>query len=132
MSDNKRRTLARYRIERAGELLEAAKVLLYSGHYKDNINRSYYSIFNTMRSMLALDGFDAKKHYGVISEFRKNYIKTALFDVEFSVYIEDAFEIRNDSDYDDMFSASRDDAMEQISHAQAIFDAIVEYLNNLS
>lgn len=84
-----------------------------------------------MRSLLALDGFDAKKHYGVISEFRKNYIKTNVLDQEFSIYVEGAFEIRNESDYDDMFIASCEDAKEQIEHAQLMLDVVKDYLQGL-
>ena len=36
--------LVSYRIENAGEKLEASKILLDAGHYKDSIGRSYYSI----------------------------------------------------------------------------------------
>ena len=37
--------------------------------YRSANNRAYYSIFHAIRSVLALDGFDSKKHSGVISEF---------------------------------------------------------------
>jgi len=67
----KKKGLAAYRLERAGELLDASQLLLEAGHIKDSVNRSYFAMFSAMRAVLALDGFDAKKHYGIISEFRK-------------------------------------------------------------
>lgn len=44
--------------------------------YKGAANRSYYAIFHTMRSVLALDQIDFSKHSGVSAYFRKEYIKT--------------------------------------------------------
>jgi uncharacterized protein (UPF0332 family) len=39
-----------------------------------------------MRAVQALDGFDSKKHSGVISAFRKDYIKTGIFPEFFGYY----------------------------------------------
>ena len=41
-------------------------------------HRSYYAIFHAMRAVLALDGIDMKRHSGVMSEFRRLYIKTGI------------------------------------------------------
>ena len=60
-----------------------------------------------MRAVLAFDGYDSKKHSGIIAVFRKDYIKTAVFDISLSDIIGTASEIRNASDYDDMFIADK-------------------------
>lgn len=60
--------------------------------------------------------------------FRKEYIKTGIFDVEFSDIIKEAFDIRSDSDYDDFFVVSKGDVEEQIQNAKKFFDAIHEYV----
>lgn len=44
--------------------------------------------------------------------------------------IEDAFTIRNASDYDDMFIASKTDTETQISNAEFMCKKIEEYINN--
>lgn len=99
---------AQYRIERSKEDLDAATAMFEAKHYRVANNRAYYSIFHAMRAVLAFDGFDSKKHSGIIAEFRKSYIKTRIFNEELSSIIGLASEIRNASDYDDMFIASRD------------------------
>ena len=43
--------------------------------------------------------------------------------------VDKAFEIRNDSDYDDMYIASKDESRGQIENAERILDAVVSYLN---
>ena len=67
-----------YRIERAEQDLRTAKKLFEDEDYRAANNRAYYSIFHSLRSVLALDSFDSKKHSGIISEFRKRYIKTNI------------------------------------------------------
>lgn len=122
--------LAEYRINDAEERLDTAKSLLSLGKYKDALNRSYYAIFNAMRAVLALDNVDFKKHSGVISYFRKEYIKTGIFESELSAIIEDSFNIRQDSDYNDFFVASKEDAEIQVSDAENFFNIVSDYINN--
>lgn len=71
MPDTQWKELSVYRIETARETLETAKLLYENARYKDSINRSYYTIFHSMRAILALEGVDYKKHSGVIAHFRE-------------------------------------------------------------
>ena len=70
------RALSEARYEHADECLHAAKSLLHGGDYKSAANRAYYAIFHAMRSVFAYDGIDMKHHSGIISSFRRLYIKT--------------------------------------------------------
>lgn len=81
-----------------------------------------------MRSILALDGQDFAKHSGVSAYFRKEYIKTGIFDVEYSDIIKEAFDIRSDSDYDDFFVVSKSDVEEQIQNAKKFYEAVKAYV----
>ena len=72
--------LSNYRLETAEECLNAAKLLIIDEKYRDATNRSYYCVFHCMRSVLALENVDFKKHTAVISHFRHNYIKTEKFE----------------------------------------------------
>ena len=55
MLNEKSRTLALYRLERAKELIDDSRKLFESGSYKSSNNRAYYAIFYAMRAVLALD-----------------------------------------------------------------------------
>lgn len=70
MSENKKVDLARYRFEKATEDCHASGELLKLNLYKQSMNRSYYAIFHAVRSLLALDGVDFKKHSQVIGYFQ--------------------------------------------------------------
>ena len=121
---------ARYRIERAKDDLEAAHLLFSAGNYRVANNRAYYAIFHAMRAVLVFDDYDSGKHSGIISEFRKRYIKEGVFPVEISKMIGEAFTIRNASDYDDMFLASKTDTEIQIKNAEYIYRLIYEFVFN--
>ena len=120
--------LVKYRLENAEEKLESAKLLLDAGHFKDSIGRSYYAIFTAVRAVLAKDKVDFSKHAGVIAYFQKEYVKTGIFDKTYSKYLQSAFQIRNNCDYDDFFIASKQDAEEQYERATAMLQVIKEWL----
>lgn len=81
--------------------------------------------------MIALEGIEFKKHSGNISHFREKYIKTKILDVELSDIIEDAFTVRNSSDYDDFYIVSKEDTLEQINNAETFFYAVKKYIISL-
>ncbi len=84
-----------------------------------------------MRAVLALDSFDSKKHSGIISEFRKNYIKTQIFDYDMSRIIGDQFDARSHSDYDDFYVISKDFAVNQVEEAETAVGKIEKYLTEI-
>ena len=84
-----------------------------------------------MRAVLAYDGFDSKKHSGIIAEFRRLYIKTGIFEGAMSDTIRSLFDLRTDSDYNDFFVASKADVAEQLKNAEFFLDRIREYLATL-
>jgi uncharacterized protein (UPF0332 family) len=121
--------LALYRLQRAKECLQDAEKLTVDDSYKFSANRSYYCIFHAMRAVQALDGFDSKKHSGVISAFRKDYIKTGIFPAFLSDIIGSAFVIRNDSDYEDFYVISKAKVVAQTENATTFLAAVEEYIN---
>lgn len=122
------KALSEARFEHATECLDAAKSLLVSSNYKSAANRSYYAVFHAMRAVLAYDGIDMKHHSGIISEFRRLYIKTEIFDTKLSQIISVLFNIRTDSDYDDFFVISKLEVEEQIVNAEYFLKEIEQFL----
>ncbi len=120
--------LSKRRIELAHERMNTAGILLDAGDYKSVANRLYYAIFSAMRAVLALDGFDSKKHSGIIARFRQSYIKTGTFSTEMSKIIDDLEVIREDSDYDDFYIISKEDVMLQYQRAEFFVSEVERYL----
>ena len=122
---------AKYRLDKSKEDLEAAHLLFDNGNYRIANNRAYYSIFHGLRAVLVFDNFDSGKHSGIIAEFRRKYIKSGIFPVEMSKMIGSAFTVRNASDYDDMFIASKEDTREQIANAESVYKLICAYIEKI-
>ena len=97
---------------------------------KSAANRSYYAVFHAMRAVLAFDETDMKRHSGVISEFRRRYIKTEIFETRMSEIISVLFDVRTDSGYDDFFVISKADTAVQIENAEYFVSSVRAYLKN--
>ena len=124
-------SMARFRLEKAKKDLAAAKATAEQGFFDVSANRSYYAIFHAARAVLALTGQDFRKHSGVIAFFRKEYIKTGIFETKLSDIIQDAFEIRTDCDYEDFYVVAKEDVEQQIQNAEYFVNRIEEYLNTV-
>jgi uncharacterized protein (UPF0332 family) len=129
--DASKELLAQYRLEKAKECLADAQSEIERGAYGAAANRSYYAIFHTMRAALALSGYDTKKHSGIMSEFRKRYIKTGILPIEFSEVIKAAFDIRGKSDYDDFYIVVKEDIETQVINAEQFINAVNDDILNV-
>ena len=132
MLDDLLQTSVNLRLEKARECLRDAKRSIEVNAFANAANRSYYCIFHAMRAVLITVGFSSKRHSGIISEFRRLYIKTEIFPAAFSDIIKDAFIVRNNSDYEDFYVISKEEISHQVNSAKTFLAAIEEYIKILS
>lgn len=126
--DNRQKELSNYRIQEAKDTLKVARNCLNDGFYKDSINRSYYSVFYAIKSVLALGTVDFKRHKDVVAYFNKEYVATEKFSRELGRKIAVLKQVRETSDYDDFFIASKEKAEEQINTAELVLQEVKKYL----
>lgn len=126
--DEKSIEFAKYRLERAKETLNTAKVIYNIKDYKSANNRAYYAIFYAIRAVLALERKDFKKHKDVIAYFNKNYVNTEIFSKKIGHKISIAQTTREDSDYDDKYVASQEKTLLQIETAEEVINEVEKYL----
>ena len=119
--------LSQRRLGQAKQCLVSAKALLAINDGRGAVNRAYYAVFHAIRSVLILEGKDFAKHSGVISYFRKEYIKTGVFTVDNSDTITDLFNSRSTSDYDDEFEFTDEEVRELIAEAERFVAVVEEY-----
>lgn len=128
--EERARELSKYRFETSLEALSDAKIMYENERYKNTLNRAYYAIFQAIRAVNALSGFDSSKHSGVIAYFNQNYVKDGVFSKELSKIIKMASENREKADYLDFFIASKEEAEKQIVRAKEFIDVIKIYLES--
>lgn len=121
--------LAKYRMERAREMLVASEENLNIEQYRTFLNRSYYAIFHAMRAVNSLEGYDSSKHSGVIAYFTQMFLKTERLDRGLSKIIKEASYLREKSDYDDFYIASKDEAKNQLENAEVFLQKVSEFIN---
>lgn len=126
--DDMWKCLSKARLEQSLQCLKSARILLEHEDYRGAANRSYYAIFHAMRSVLALDNKDFSKHAGVISCFRRDYLKTGELPRDLSPIITLAFEVRSDCDYDDYYVIEKDEVVNQINNASLFYKLVQEYV----
>ena len=116
-------------LENAHQCLKTAKSNVEISDYKAAANRSYYANFHTMRAVLILDDVpERSKHSGIIALFQQRYLKTDILDRCISRTITDAFEVRNEADYDVSYILSKEDVLGQIQRAEAFITEVEAYL----
>lgn len=131
MIDNLSIDLAKYRLNKAKDLLEQAVLLNDNEKYDGSINRFYYAIFNAIKSILALIELDSSKHSGVLSFFDRYFVKLNLLEKEYSRIAHEAFDIRQDNDYEDFYMPTKNEAVSQIDNASKFINEIESKTNLL-
>lgn len=130
MSPKISKELSRHRLEQSKEDLMAAKLLYKSKLYKSANNRAYYSIFHSIKAVLAIEPIDFKKHKDVQAYFNKNYVSTEIFPKIMGKKIAQASTMREDSDYDDEFIVNADKTLEQINTAEQLIELVEKYIES--
>lgn len=126
--DNRQVDLSKYRLQEAKDTLQVSSNCLRDGFYKDTINRSYYSAFYAIKAVLALGVVDFKRHKDVVAYFNKEYVATGIFSREVGRRLATLKQLREKSDYDDFYIASKEKAIEQLETAELILREVEEYL----
>ncbi len=127
-----KKSLSLYRFERATQSLETAIKAKDNDDWYATNNRTYYAIFHAIRSVLALDNIDYKKHSNVIGYFNKYYIATSIFDKNFAKLINSAFEIRQKSDYEDFYIINKKNTEKLLLETSNFLKEIKIYLHSKS
>jgi uncharacterized protein (UPF0332 family) len=124
-----REALVQYRLEQAEESLESAKLLMDNGKYRPSVIRSYYAMFYGVLALLAKERRHTSKHSGAIAMFNREFVKTGLFDKDFSRWLQEAFDLRQRADYREMFFISYERTKDVFDHAQAFVAEVKRRIN---
>ena len=127
--DEKAKELAKYRLERAKQDLKDAELLYKNKSLLAANNRAYYSIFHAIQAILSLERIDFKRHKDVIGYFNKNYISTEIFPKRLGRRIGQAFQIREDRDYDYKFIPQIEQTEYQVETAKELIALVEEYID---
>jgi len=89
----------RLHLERADDCMKDAELLLSAGRYSAAVGRGYYAMFHAATAVLLKRDMRRHSHQGLISAFGQFIVKTGQVDPRFHRYISEAFDLRQESDY---------------------------------
>ncbi len=124
---DKRQEIQRY-LERAEQALEVSRQLLANGHLPDAISKAYYAMFYAANAALRAQDIGVSKHSAVIAEFGKVYAKTGSIDPRLHRALIDAFDERQEADYNVFLEVEEQQVRQRVEDAQAFVEAVRSYL----
>jgi uncharacterized protein len=116
--------LIKYKLERSGETLEEAKIMLGSSHLFGAANRIYYACFYAVSALLLSKDLSSPKHSGVLSLFNRHFVKTGLIPVELGKFYSRLFDTRIESDYADLVTIDLKEIQDNLKTAEIFIPAV--------
>ncbi|MDQ1266070.1 MAG: uncharacterized protein QG635_1222 [Bacteroidota bacterium] len=98
-----------YRISRAKETIEEAKLALDNDKFHNAENKIYYSIYYIVSALSIKHNFSTSKHKQLLGWFNYNFIKTGIIPIEYGDLYKNAFKNRQEADYEDFVVLQKSD-----------------------
>src|SRR5215831_16219892 len=116
--------IVQYRLQRARETLEDARILATASRWNPCVNRLYYACFYAVSALLIRQGLSSSKHTGVRSLFNRYYVRTGNVPQELAQIYNDLFERRQEGDYMDFVDFEESQVRPWIARAEQFVDHI--------
>jgi uncharacterized protein (UPF0332 family) len=130
-ASDKKKALARYRLQQAQESLEEANYLFSGGKsLRSVVNRLYYGMFYAVLALLIFEPYASSKHTGVLAYFNRRFVKAGLFPESLGRSLNKAFELRQRGDYREYFELTRDQVEPLLAEAAQLVNSVRTYLDN--
>ena len=107
LSEENRCIIVGREIDKAMQNYEQAELLREHEYWDAAANRLYYAVLHAVNSLLIHDKHEVKTHHGVGMLFRQKYIKTGILTERFSDTFTLLQTMREKSDYNCSFDATR-------------------------
>lgn len=116
-------------LDRASEELRAARLLVREDLTPMAASRAYYALFYTAEALLFEAGFQFSNHGELQSAFGREFAKTGKLDPKFHRYLLDAYDQRQDADYETSFYPSQEEVLKIIQWGKEFLDAAKKFLS---
>lgn len=105
-------------LDRADDCIAEAELLLHASHPGVAVSRSYYAMFHAATAALLHGGVKRRSHQGIIAAFGQTFVKSGQIDARFHRYLKDAFDLRQESDYQPVVRLTDQQAQEVLGWAR--------------
>ena len=124
LSDEERKTLVVYRIQRAYETWNETQKIIEDRLWYAAANRMYYSCFYMTSALLVSHGLTASTHAGVIRMLGMHFVREGKVSSELNKFYVQLFEMRQRGDYDDYIQITDEDVLPLVNKAEVYLKSI--------
>ena len=128
LDEQSKKELIGYRLDRAHETIQEAKLLAKEGYYNAAANRLYYACFYAALALFVANGISTATHTGVKSMLGLHFVSKGLLEKEHGKTFSRLFEIRHSGDYDDFAYCDKEMTNEYTPKAEAFIAKIKDLL----
>jgi len=115
-------------LKKAQEDLKASEIMIENGIFRIAASRVDYAMFYIAEAILLTKGLIFTSHKGLISSFNKEFIKSGIFNMKFGRLLRDAFDIRQNSDYEIVPDITESKTKELLLAAKEFLEEAKKYL----
>lgn len=126
LTDDNRRDIVIYRIERAFTALEQAKKNLQINCLEVTANRLYYAAHYAVTALLVAYAIPSHSHDGCIALFGLHFVKKDLVSHEMGKLLKHLFTMRQTGDYSDRFGLTEDEVISKIQPTEEFVIKVTE------
>lgn len=117
-------------LQSADEALSDARYLLVGSRLKAAANRAYYAMFYAIQAALAVAKVRRPRtHSGAINLFGRYYIRTGKMDRSLAKDLQDAYNLRQQSDYEVLAVIGEEPVRGVVEKAEAFVAEVKKALN---
>lgn len=130
MENEERNSLINLRLEQAEETYKTAQLLIENSRYASALNRIYYGMFYAVLALSLKYNYKTSKHAQLLGWFNKEFVHTGLVEVKFGKIVKDAFEKRNEADYEITPLPPAEVIEQMLSDMRLFIDEIKNFITN--
>ena len=130
LSEENRIDLVKLRLQKAKETFAEVENHIKFCYWRTAANRLYYACYYAVTSLLIKNGINAQTHTGVINQFGLYFVKTDIFSQNEGRLFKGLFELRQDGDYDDWITITKDDIIPRIEPVKNFLNKIEQLITN--
>lgn len=109
LTDEERKAIVLYRLEKSDDAVVEAKDCASLGHWNLAANRLYYAAYYASSALLISAGYTAKTHDGTIGMIGQHYVRPGILTNEDGSLLARLQNMRHTGDYDDFLDWTQED-----------------------
>lgn len=131
LTDEERKAIVVYRLEKADDAFIEAKDCASMGHWTLTASRLYYAAYYASSALLVSAGYAAKTHEGTIGMIGQYYVRTDILTKDDGALLARLQNMRHTGDYDDFMDWTQEDVEPFISKVESYLEKIKKIIYGL-